>query len=183
MAAPGRRIAVVGTTGTGKTTFAARLARRHGCPHIELDALHWEAGWTPADREALRTRVDAATRAAAWVTDGNYSSVRDLVWPRADTLIWLDYPLLFTLVRLIARTLRRAISRQELWNGNRESMRSAFLSRDSILLWALRTHGKLRRGYPRLLGLPEHRHLEVHRFRTARAAERWMHAQEEAPLP
>ena len=86
-----RRIAVVGTSGSGKTTLAHRLAERLGIPHVELDALHWGPNWTPVAADLFRERVAQALSGEAWVVDGNYSRVRDIIWTRADTLVWLDY--------------------------------------------------------------------------------------------
>ncbi|MCG0239429.1 MAG: AAA family ATPase [Firmicutes bacterium] len=171
---PGRRIVVVGTTGSGKTTFARRLAAMLGCPHVELDALHWEPQWTPAPVEVFRHRVREVTRAPCWVVDGNYSQVREVLWPAADTIVWLDYPLPVILGRLLRRTARRVLLREELWNGNREGFLRSFLSRDSILLWALRSYRRRRREYPALLARPEYRHLRVIRLRTPREAEAWL---------
>ncbi len=88
-----RRIVVVGTSGSGKTTMAARLAEGLGLPHVELDAIHWGPGWTPLAVEEFRERTAEALAGEAWSTDGNYSGVRDIVWSRADTLVWLDYAL------------------------------------------------------------------------------------------
>lgn len=122
-----KRIVVVGTTGTGKTTMAQRLADRLRLPHVELDALHWGPNWTEAPREIFRARVTGALHGDAWVVDGNYGKVRDLVWSRADTVIWLDYPLWLILWRLASRTTRRVIARETLWNGNRETLRGAFV--------------------------------------------------------
>src|SRR6476469_5299212 len=105
-----RRIAVVGTSGSGKTTFADRIAARLDLPRIELDALHWQPGWVASDVELFRDRVRAATAKEAWVSDGNYSAVRPIVFHRADTIVWLDLPLRICLWRVIARTARRARS-------------------------------------------------------------------------
>jgi len=115
----GKRISVVGTTGSGKTTFARELAQRLGVPHVELDALHWEPNWTEAPLEVFRARVDLALRGEAWVIDGNYSKVRDIIWSRADTVVWLDYALPIILWQLLKRTLKRVFIREELWGKNR----------------------------------------------------------------
>src|SRR5579859_8182423 len=111
---PGRRIVVVGTSGSGKTTMASTIARFLGIPHVELDALHWGPRWTEAPLGVFRERVDQALSHEAWTVDGNYSKVRDIVWRRADTVVWLDYPLWLIMQRLALRTAGRIISRQEL---------------------------------------------------------------------
>ncbi len=154
-----RRVVVVGTCGTGKTSFAARLARALGVRHIELNALHWEPGWQEASDEIFQKRVRAATEGEGWVVDGNYSTVRNIIWPRADTVVWLDYGLPTILWRLIRRTFRRVVTHERLWNGNRERFRVQFTSRDSIFLWALKTYKRRRREYSELFSLPEYKHL------------------------
>jgi adenylate kinase family enzyme len=172
-----RRVSVVGSTGAGKTTFAKALAATLGVPYIELDALNWQAGWREAGADELRERVTAAIAGDAWVVDGNYwTRIDGLVWTRADTVCWLDPPFLYRFVRLIRRTLRRSLGRVELWNGNRESLREAFFSRNSLLLFALRTaRGTRRRGEERLAD-PRFAHLAVHRFTSQRDTNRWLEA-------
>ncbi len=166
---------VVGTSAAGKTTFARRLAALLDVPHVELDALHWEAGWKEADPEVLRDRVAAALHASdSWVVDGGYSQLRPLVWGAADTVIWLDFPLPAILLRLTRRTVVRVIGRQELWNGNRERWRMAFFSRESLYWWVLTTHRGRRRRTEAALASPEYRHIRALRFRSAPRAERWL---------
>src|SRR5688572_30848001 len=140
-----RRIVVVGTSGAGKTTLARELSRRLNVPHVELDALHWEPNWTEAPRDVFRVRVEKAVAGDAWVVDGNYLSVRDVIHPRADTIVWLDYPMSVVFTRVFVRSVWRGIRRQELWAGNRESLRLTFGSRDSILLWVINTWRQRRR--------------------------------------
>jgi adenylate kinase family enzyme len=156
-----RRVAVVGASCSGKTTFAAALAARLQAPHIELDALHWRPNWVEAPRDEFRAAVVAATSADCWVSDGNYSVVRDLVWARATALIWLDYPFVTVLRRALYRTVGRALLREELFSGNRESLRKAFLSRDSILWWVVTTWGPRRREYRELFEQQAFAHLDV----------------------
>jgi adenylate kinase family enzyme len=172
--APKPRIAIVGDSGSGKTTLARRLAGRLEVPHVELDAIHWGPGWTPSPEATFRRRVAEALGGEAWVTDGGYSAVRDIVWGRADTLVWLDYALPVTIWRLTRRTLRRVATGEALWNGNRETLRGCFFSRDSLFLWLLKTHGKRRRQYPLVLRQPEYAHLRVFRHRSPRETERWL---------
>jgi adenylate kinase family enzyme len=169
-----RRVAVIGGSCTGKTTVSHDLARRLGVPHIELDALHHDPGWQEAPADVLRARVDEALAAApdGWVVDGNYHGKLGLsVLERADTVVFLDMPFLLTLWRVLLRTLRRSITREELWNGNRESFRIAF-SRDSIVWWVVRHHGTYRQKWPeRYATLP---HLQVVRLYTPREVRRFL---------
>ena len=176
---PGRRIHVVGTSCTGKTTLAADLAAAFNVPHVELDALHWGPDWTPIPQVELRDRVSAALSGEGWAVDGNYGSLRDIIWPRADTFLWLDYSLPLVLWRMLKRTARRIALQEELWNGNRESVRSFLFSRESLLLWALQTHGKHRREYPALLTKQENAHLAAVRFRSPRECRAWLAAARE----
>ena len=173
-----RRIAVRGATGSGKSTFARELARRLDLPYVELDALHHGPGWREAAAEELRAKVEAALDdERGWVVDGNYDSkLGTLVRDRAQLIVWLDLPLRITFPRLLRRTVRRARSREELWNGNRETWRGSFLSRESILLWLLRTHWRHRREWPeRFAGR------ELVRLRTPREAREWLQAREVRP--
>jgi len=176
-----RRISVVGSTGSGKTTFGRELARRLGVPFVELDALNWGPNWTMVPVDVFTERVARAVEGDAWVVDGNYAGrgARDLVWPRADTVIWLDPPIGVILVRLLRRAVRRSRSGEELWpeTGNRETLRNQFLSRDSLFLWALKTYRRRRRDLPPSLARPEHAHLVVHRFRASKEAGAWLDRQ------
>src|SRR5262245_57760018 len=146
-----RRVCVKGTSGAGKSTFAAELAQRLDLPCIELDALFWEPNWTEPNIEAFRARVSEAIAAApdGWVIDGNYDSkLGDTVVGAADIIIWLDLPLHIKVRRVWSRTIYRIRNQVELWNGNRETWRDAFLSRESLLLWMVKTHFRHRRDWP-----------------------------------
>jgi adenylate kinase family enzyme len=172
-----RRVVVIGTTGSGKSTVAERLSAQTGLRIIELDALYWGRDWQGVPVDLFRHRVERETRDGGWIVVGNYGQVRDLVWPAADTLVWLDLPLSLVMWRLVRRTIRRAATKEELWGtGNRESFVNAFFSRQSILLWALKTHRRNRDRYSKdcaaqaekmqVVRLTSHR--EVERFLDAR---------------
>jgi len=171
---PHRRINVVGTSSAGKTTLARGLAETLGLPCVELDALHWESGWQEASDEAMRDRVTRATAGDAWVVDGNYSVVRDIVWGRAEAVIWLDFPLRTVLWRYASRTRRRLRSGEELWpgTGNRERLSMHLFSRSGLLWWILSTYRRRRREYPGLLAA--HRQLVAVRLRSAEEADAWL---------
>lgn len=142
-----RRVVVVGVSGAGKTTFARALAARLGQPHVELDALFHLPGWQPRPMPSFRALVAGAVAAPRWVVDGNYRSARDLVWPRATCLIWLNYAFPRVFGRLFGRTVRRVVTGEVLFGGNREHFRQAFLSHDSILLYLCRSYPVRRRAY------------------------------------
>jgi adenylate kinase family enzyme len=140
---------VLGLAATGKTTFGRALAERLDAPFTELDALHWGPGWTEASAEELRALVEPIVAGGTWVVDGAYRrKIGDLVLERAEIVVWLDLPLRIWLPRLVRRTLGRAIRREVFLNGNRETLRGALLSRDSLILYALRARKDLARRYP-----------------------------------
>jgi adenylate kinase family enzyme len=142
-----RRVVVVGTSCSGKTTLAERVARVLDAQHVELDAIHWGPDWQEPPLETFRERVREATAADRWVVDGNYSKVADIVWPAATTVIWLNYSFPTVMWRALRRTTRRVFLREEIFSGNRETFRSAFLSTESILWWVIKTHRRRRRQY------------------------------------
>ena len=170
----GRRIAVVGTTGSGKTTLARQLAQSLALKHVEIDALHWGPEWTPVSDDLFRQRVHEALQVDSWVTDGNYRKVRDIIWSQAETIVWLDYPLTVILWRLFWRAVRRTMRRELLWGTNQETWRKQFFSRDSLFVWALQTHKRHRREYPVFFVRPEHAHLRVVHLRSVRETKKWL---------
>lgn len=170
------RIVIIGRTGSGKTTLARELAPALSMPHVELDALYFDPDFSTASVSELRERTRAAIAADRWVTDGNKSAVRDLVWPRADTIVWLDYPLSVSLRRLGKRALRRASTLQAsaAEAGERRGLPRKLLAAARGVITALRSHTGQRREYPKLFSLPENQHLAVARLRSPRATQRWL---------
>jgi adenylate kinase family enzyme len=137
-----RRVSVVGNSGSGKTTLGRALADRLGVSFVELDSVFHQPGWQPLPVDEFRRRVAAVVAGDAWVVDGNYSAVRDLVWARADTVVWLDLPRRTVMWQVVSRTLRRTLTRVELWNGNREPVTGLFRldPERSIIRWAWIKH-------------------------------------------
>jgi hypothetical protein len=141
------------------------LAAALACPMVQLDELYWGPDWIPRPQQEFLESVEGATRASRWVVDGNYSVVRDVVWPRATAIVWLNLGFPTVFARVLRRTVVRSISGESLYAGNRESLRRTFLSRDSILLWVLATYRERRRHYPVLRGDPLYSGLTWHELR------------------
>jgi len=167
------RVIIVGTSCCGKTTFSRRLAEILKHPHIELDALHWGPNWVAKPADEFRRLVENAVSRDHWVVDGNYGLVRDVIWPRATLVIWLNYDFITVFRRALIRTLRRSLSTEELYSGNRESLMRAFFSRDSILWWVISTFKRRQRSdrelhetnrFPRLEWIELRKPVEAERF-------------------
>lgn len=171
-----KRIVVIGRTGSGKTTLARELAAALNVPHVELDALYFGPDFSTVPLSVLRERTSVAITGDRWVTDGNKSSVRDIVWPRADTIIWLDYPLAISLWRLGRRALwRTSVLRSQAAEGNeRTKLPKQLISAAKGVLTALRSHTGQRREYPKMFAKPENQHLAILRLRSPRATRRWL---------
>ncbi len=163
---PAQRIAVVGCSGSGKTTLAVALARALGCPHVELDSIYHQPGWTPLPDDEFRARVAEVVAQERWVVDGNYSVTQDVVWDRAEAVVWFDLPYATVMARTVRRTLRRTVTREELWNGNKEPL-SNLWSLDperSIIVWAATRHRVYRRRYAEAQRDPRWSHLRFVRI-------------------
>lgn len=166
-----RRVAVVGTSGSGKTTFSLRLAERLRLRHVELDAHFWEPNWQQPDRAEFEERVVALLKGLdGWVCDGNYGSMAAV---HADTIVWLDLPLRTCLWRVLRRAVRRAWRRESLWGTNREHW-SRLIGRDSLAWWVVTTHRRRRRDLTALFAAPTYRHLRRLRFRSSDEADAWL---------
>jgi adenylate kinase family enzyme len=176
-------VSVVGTAGSGKTTVGRRIAAALGIPFVEMDALFWQPGWVSLSRSRFRAAVDRYTATDAWVVDGNYSSVQEIVWSRADTVVWLDLAKPVVMRQIITRTLARVVLRRELWNGNRERWRNLLtLDQDeSVIVWSWHQHGRKRRLYGAATTDPRWHHLSFVRLRSRRQIKRFVRSLEHAP--
>jgi adenylate kinase family enzyme len=181
-----RQVSVVGTSGSGKSTLASQLAEILGAPYLELDAVHHQPGWEPLPTDEFRRVVAARAAAGGWVIDGNYGRVRDLVWARADTVVWLDLPKRTVMRRVVWRTLRRVALRRELWNGNRERWQNFFTwnPEQSVISWAWHKHAADRAKYAAAAADPANAHLRFIRLAGRRDVARFLaEARSEAGAP
>ena len=163
-----RRVSIVGGPGSDKTTVGCRLAASLGAPYVELDSIFHQPGWTELATEDFRSHVADVVAGDAWVIDGNYTAVRDLVWHRADTVIWLDLPRPLVMRRVVFRTLRRALTRQELWNGNREPLTNFYRldPEQNIIRWSWVMHPRYIADYTAAMADPSNAHLRFIRLRS-----------------
>lgn len=168
------RVVVVGSSCAGKTTYARRLSEVLGHPYIELDAINWLPDWIQRPTEDFRRLVAEAVAGERWVVDGNYSKSRDIVWQRATCIVWLNYGFPTVMARALRRTLIRALTGQVLYSGNKESLRMAFLHRDSLLLWIVTTFRRRRRDYTRLRAERMYSQLQWLEFRTPMSSDRFL---------
>jgi len=166
------RVNIVGSSGSGKSTLSQKLADKLGHPPIEIDALFWGPNWTePVDTEFV-AKLEMALEPATWVLDGNYDRTKAIKWPRATMVIWLDLPYWQVLWQVFTRTMKRSLTQETLWSGNQESLRKAFFSRDSILLWSISNLGNIRQRYERAMQSTDYPHLHWIRLRSRRDIQR-----------
>ncbi|HSM70296.1 MAG TPA: hypothetical protein VK851_02025 [Anaerolineales bacterium] len=173
---PYKRIIVVGTTSSGKSTLAEKLADKFGYDFIELDALNWEPNWTPAPQEIFEERVKKAIQAETWVIAGNYSATRPITWPEAELIIWLDYSLWRIFWQLTRRTFGRWWKHELLWGTNYENLWSHLKvwSDESLFHWLFKTYWRRKREYPSLLDMPEHQHVKLIHFKHPKETSEWL---------
>ena len=163
-----KRICIIGTSGSGKSTLGKALAHRLHLPFVDSDSFFWQANWQPVSPAALQEQVFAATAGSAWVFDGNYLWLRHTLWERADTIVWLDFPLPVVLSRVCWRNAGYVIKREPLWNGNRQNWQRAW----SGVRHAWSTYQDKKVTYPGLLS--EFQHLHIVHLRSPRQAKQWL---------
>lgn len=170
-----KRIAVVGVSGSGKTTVAAEVADRLAYRHVELDGIHHQPNWVPIDPAQFRRIVSEIVVDDGWVIDGNYGSlVQDIVLEHADTVVWLDLPRRVVMPAITRRTLTRMTLRRKLWNDNQERFRSLLDRRpeENILLWSWTKHSPVAERYARLSAEPGR--IDWVRLRSRREIAAWL---------
>ena len=171
-----QRVSVVGSSGSGKTTLARALAERLGAPHVELDAIFHQPGWTPLPTERFQDEVGRVVAGPRWVVDGSYSAVRPIVWDRADTVVLLDLPRWQVMARLVPRSVRRSATGEELWNGNREDWRflRSLRAEENIVVWSWQRHRRQRERYLEAVADPRWGHVRFVRLCSPAEVDRWL---------
>ncbi|MBU1627929.1 AAA family ATPase [bacterium] len=169
------RIIVVGTSCSGKTTVAKKIAEILSIPFIELDAIHWKPDWQETPPDEFKNLVSKAIEPESWVVDGNYSEIRDIVWNNADTLVWLNLSFFVIFSRALKRTLKRLIFKEELFSGNKETIKTLF-HKDCIPLWVIKTYRKRRKLYPLLFKEENFSHLEIVELKDQKSTDEYLSA-------
>ena len=168
------RIAIVGISGSGKTTLARRVTDELGIPHVEIDAVHHLADWEP--NPAFLDDLAAALDTDDWVCDGNYRPAEELVRGRADIIVCFDLPRRQVMRQVIVRTIRRVVTREELWNGNREPIGNVtkWAPEKNIVRWTWVYHGHRRRKMRESERTGAWDHAEVVWLRSHAEADAWL---------
>jgi adenylate kinase family enzyme len=172
-----QRIILIGSSNSGKSTLAERIAAHRDVPFIELDALHWEPNWTEADPDVFRERVRGAIEPDAWVMAGNYITQQQTVsWPRADTIVWLDLSLRIVLPRCVRRCWSRWRSGELLWGTNRETFWEHLMLWDterSLIAYTIKHHRRRRREFETFIHDPRWSHITFVRLRSPDEIDAW----------
>ena len=176
------RVNVIGTSGSGKTTFGRKLAEVLGIPSIEIDEVFWGPDWTgPADEE-FYPKLSNLLEEDNWVLDGNYTRTMGFKWNRVQSVIWINFSFPRTVYQAVTRAVSRLISKEELWpgTGNRENLKM-LLSKDSIVLWTITKYHRHVRRNIRHINNPEFSHIKFHRLRSPKESARFISIVEKDP--
>jgi len=175
-----RRIVVVGSSCSGKTSMAISIARILCLPHVEIDAIVWLDAWSLPSDEQLLAQMKNVIAPEAWVIDGVFPEHRDMVWSAADTVVWLNFPATVVFTRALRRTIKRCITHEKLGSHNVETWRRTFFSRNSQLLWVIQSWRKRRRDYPKIMRQKKFDHIRFIQFRSPGEAQAWLEKLEAA---
>ena len=162
------RFNVVGTSSRGKSTVSKMISEKLSIPYIELDALFWGPGWSESSDEELFKSLSEKIAGDGWVLDGNYTRTIPIKWKNVEVVVWIDLPFIKTLFQAIKRAFLRSLKKEELWpnTDNRESFRKSFLSKDSIIIWTIKTYNKVKRQYEALMNEDKYSHIRFVRLQS-----------------
>ncbi len=170
-----KKINVIGTSGSGKSTIAKELSKRLNYPYIEMDAVFWGKNWSEPPDEIFFKNLRQALERESWVLDGNYTRSMPIKWQKVDTVVWVDYNFARTLYQAVSRAINRIITQKELWpgTGNRESFKMLF-SKDSIVLWTIKTYHKNRIKYLKAMKDEQYKHIHFIHLRSPKESREFL---------
>ena len=170
-----KKIIIVGTTGSGKSTLAKALSKKLDLPYIQLDELFWKKDWQWSSDQEFFSKIEKAIDQPSWIIDGNYSRTNHLTWKDVDTVVWVNFPFWLTFYQNFTRSIKRALSKKELWKGtgNTESFTRMF-SKDSILIWLFKTYDSNIKKYETRMNDPQFSHVTFHRLTSRRQVARFL---------
>ena len=150
---PLKRIIIVGNCSSGKTRLAINISEILNIAHFELDNFRWKPNWQKAPIEEYKEKSIKAASLESWVMDGNCDGIKEQIFTRATTMIWLNYPLYYVFFRALKRTIKRVITKERFFANNYETFKHAFLCSESVLLQILQKHSKRRKEYSNIKNL------------------------------
>ncbi|MBK22634.1 MAG: adenylate kinase [Halobacteriovorax sp.] len=174
-----KKILVVGSSCTGKTSTARLIEKELGIPFTDMDDLFWKPNWGESSEEELRLKMTKATDAESWVMSGNFRRTNDITWARADAIVWLNLPFPVVLRQAIYRTLKRILTKESICNGNRETFSKVFFSRSSILMWVFRTYPTMFERYKEVQKKPLYKTYKFFEFHDHYEVRNWINSLKE----
>ncbi len=175
------RFNVVGSSGSGKSTVGRLIADALGLKYVEIDSIFWRENWTEAPENEFLVDLRNALSGDSWIVDGNYSRTVPVKWKNVEVVVWLDLPYALILYQVISRTLKRSLTGEELWAGNRENLTKAFLQKDSVILWSMTHLGMIRRRYASAKDDPAYRHIRFVRLRSRKQVRNFINGLSKEP--
>lgn len=164
-----QRVLIVGPCGAGKSTLATSLGPLLKLPVFHMDQLNWKPGWIESHKDEIQEKLSAITIGDRWIIDGTYGGTLAPRLDRADTVLYLDYPIRLCVTRLLKRIWTyRGRARPDMTDGCPERFDLGFLF--YLLQW---NSGPKIRLESRLRG---HEH-KITRFRDPIQLKRWLDSQ------
>lgn len=163
-----KRINIVGTSGSGKSYFGRSLANKISAKFIGVDELFWLPNWQARGDEDFFNLLENELDCESWVLDGNYHKTEFIKWKNVDAIIWIDLPFWRNFQQVFIRSLKRCISKKEIWpgSGNYESFSQTFFSKHSILWWMIRSYSKNKEYFEKRFQDADLKHIKIVRLRS-----------------
>lgn len=169
-----KRIIIPGAVGAGKTTLAKQLSKKLGIPHVEVDHIFWLPNWKQRPVEERIKIAKEKLSGDKWIVCGNHSWLKEIMWDRADTVIWLDYSFWRCLFRVLKRAACLIYTKKEICGGNKESFSRLFFSKGSILVHLFTKYGKFKKRYSAMMTSSDFKHINFIRLKSPRETEKWL---------